>query len=99
MPESSDSAKVVHELFEAMDPEGSGRVGFSTFLAACLAGRPADEAGARVAFSWLDRRLKGAINSADIKLFTGQVCFRVPAFDGIGAGVGILFASALWSSR
>eukprot|EP00752_Nemacystus_decipiens_P012366 g10961.t2 len=68
--------KVVHELFEAMDPEGSGRVGFSAFLAACLAGRPADEAGARVAFSWLDRRRKDAINSADMKLFTGQVLSR-----------------------
>lgn len=65
--------ELAHEVFEAMDPEGSGRVGFSTFLAACLAARPADEAGARVAFSWLDRRRKDAINSGDMKLFTGQV--------------------------
>lgn len=64
---------MARELFEAMDPEGSGRVRFSAFLAACLAGRPADEAGARVAFSWLDRRRKDAINSGDMKLFTGQV--------------------------
>ncbi|CAM9514821.1 unnamed protein product [Scytosiphon promiscuus] len=69
----SNSARAVHELFEAMDPEGAGRVGFSTFLAACLAGKSADEVGARVAFSWLDRRRKGAINSADMKLFTGEV--------------------------
>lgn len=70
--------KVARELFEAMDQEGSGRVGFTTFLAACLAGRPADEAGARVAFSWLDRRQKDAIDTGDMKLFTGEVrgvCF------------------------
>lgn len=63
----------VREIFAAMDPEGSGRVGFSAFLAACLAGRPADEAGARVAFGWLDRRQKEAITVADVKLLTGEV--------------------------
>lgn len=70
----TNAEKVAHELFEAMDLEGSGRVGFTTFLAACLAGRPADEAGARVAFSWLDRKQKDAIDSGDMKLFTGEVC-------------------------
>lgn len=72
-PADVGSDKVAHELFQAMDLEGSGRVGFTTFLAACLAGRPADEAGARVAFSWLDRRQKDAIDSGDMKLFTGEV--------------------------
>lgn len=43
------------------------------FLAACLAGRSADEAGAREAFGWLDGRQKGAICAADVKLLTGEV--------------------------
>lgn len=43
------------------------------FLAASLAGKSADEAGSREAFGWLDRRQKGAINSADVKQLTGEV--------------------------
>ena len=50
-------------------------MGFSMFLGACLAGRSADEAGSREAFGWLDRRQKGAINAADVKLLTGEVSF------------------------
>lgn len=61
-----------------MDPEGSGRVGFSAFVAACLAARPADEARSRVAFGWIDRRKKDAISAADVEMVTGKVrCVRV----------------------
>ncbi|CBJ30894.1 n/a [Ectocarpus siliculosus] len=81
-----EHAKLAREIFEAMDAEGSGRVGFSAFLAACLAGRPADEAGARVAFSWLDRRGKGAINAGDLKLVTGDVLPRQELEDAFSDG-------------
>lgn len=62
-----------HDLFAAMDLEDSGRVRFSAFVAACLAGKPADAAGSRVVFVWLDRKRKEAITPADMGIFTGQV--------------------------
>ncbi|CAM9418020.1 unnamed protein product, partial [Laminaria digitata] len=70
---AATAAAVAREVFRSMDPEGFGRIGFSMFLGACLAGRSADEAGAREAFGWLDRRQKGAIRAADVKLLTGEV--------------------------
>ncbi|CAN0298561.1 unnamed protein product, partial [Ectocarpus sp. 4 AP-2014] len=81
-----EDSKLAREIFEAMDAEGSGRVGFSAFLAACLAGRPADEAGARVTFSWLDRRGKGAINAGDLKLVTGDLLSRQELEDAFSDG-------------
>eukprot|EP00903_Cladosiphon_okamuranus_P018338 g16870.t1 len=92
------SDKTAHALFEALDPEGSGRVVFSAFLAACLAGRPADEAGARVAFSWLDRRRKDAISSGDMKLYTGQVLSRQDLEDAFADAHDSLDAMSMCAS-
>lgn len=74
-----DQSTEARDVFRAMDLEGSGRVGFSAFLAACLAGKPADEAASRVAFGWLDKRQRGAINGSDLQLFTGEVQSKFPA--------------------
>lgn len=70
------AAQEARELMDVLDTEGLGFVGFSSFTAACLAGRPADEAGARIAFGWLDRRRKDAITTQDVQMFTGAVSGR-----------------------
>lgn len=61
------------EIFAAMDLEGSGRVEFSMFVAACLAGQPVEKPLSTAAFEWFDRTSKGAILPADLEMLTGQV--------------------------
>lgn len=64
---------LAQELFSTIDLDGSGRVGFSAFLGACLAGRAVDEDGVKVAFRWLAK--KDVICPKDLGLLTGEVRF------------------------
>lgn len=86
--EAKAATREARELVTAMDPEETGYVGFSSFAAACLAGRAADETGSRIAFAWLDRRRKNVITPGDIEVFTGQVMMMDDDDAGVCAGRG-----------
>ena len=66
------AVRLAREVFQAIDLERSGRVGFSAFLGACLAEQAVDEPGVRMAFDWL-AKTKAVVQAGDVSFLAGEV--------------------------